>query len=135
MKKVMVYGSLKKGFGNHGLLRDATYVGEVAIDGFDMFSLGPFPAIQEGEGHVEGELYEVDTRTLASLDRLEGHPVMYERTDIIATHLGTEEKVECYVYVYQGMCSKDEQIGERWTHEHLQRQAHTLRGKGKAGVY
>jgi gamma-glutamylcyclotransferase (GGCT)/AIG2-like uncharacterized protein YtfP len=31
---------------------------------------------------VKGEIYQVDDRTLAALDRLEGHPVHYVRTSI-----------------------------------------------------
>ena len=47
-----------------------------------MLDLGAFPAVVGGNTKIVGELYEVDKATLASLDRLEGHPSFYERQQI-----------------------------------------------------
>lgn len=126
MKTVFVYGSLKQGFGNHRHLEGQELLGTGTLKGFDMFSLGPFPAIQPGQGNVNGELYRVDEDAFRCLDRLEGHPVMYCREPSIIND-SNGEKVEAWVYVYQGMVSPDEQVGEDWTHEHLQRSAHAIR--------
>lgn len=82
---VAVYGTLKRGFGNHRVLQDAG--GEfVAI----ARSVTPFPLVvsglpylldRPGEGYqVEVELYRVSTlEGLRRLDRLEGHPDFYRR--------------------------------------------------------
>lgn len=83
---VFCYGSLRKGFGNHGLLVDgkAIYKGDAFTDGhYTMLHLGGFPGIvPKGNTSIYGELYEVDDRLLKSLDRLEGHPTFYHRHDI-----------------------------------------------------
>ena len=88
-----------------------------------MYSLGRFPGIKEGQGRVLGELYRVDEDTFRALDRLEGHPVMYERQlNLITTDAG--DKVEAWVYVYQGRTTDNESIGEVWSHEHLRKQTY-----------
>lgn len=122
MKTVFVYGSLKKGFGNHRFLSDQEMLGKGYVEGFEMYSLGRFPGIKEGQGRVVGELYRVDEDTFRALDRLEGHPVMYQRQlNLVTTDEG--DKVEAWVYVYQGNPSDDELVGEEWKHEHLSKRS------------
>lgn len=84
LKKVVVYGTLKQGFGNHRLLANSKYLGVHTIpDGYTMYSLGGFPAIVEGgDRPVVAEVYEVDRETLIRLDGLEGHPNWYCRKTI-----------------------------------------------------
>lgn len=78
--RVFVYGSLKRGGSNHGLLREADFEGTLEVEGLEMWDTGRgFPACVPGDGVVEGEVYRVDDATLAAVDRLEGHPSMYER--------------------------------------------------------
>lgn len=89
--RVMVYGSLRKGFGNSYLLKDSTFVGMVNTrPNYTMVSLGAFPGlIRKGDTIVIGELYEVDAPTLERLDRLEGHPNWYVREEIdVAGEMG-----------------------------------------------
>ena len=78
--KVFVYGTLKKGFGNHRRLGESPLVGKCSIPG-TMYSLGPYPAIttEQPNGPVAGEIYEVTDSVLDSLDALEGHPTFYRR--------------------------------------------------------
>jgi gamma-glutamylcyclotransferase (GGCT)/AIG2-like uncharacterized protein YtfP len=77
---VFVYGSLKRGGTNHDLLRGATFEGERALEGLEMWDTGEgFPACVPGEGTVHGEVYTVDDATLMAVDRLEGVPDLYER--------------------------------------------------------
>lgn len=80
---LFVYGTLKRGFHNHRCLGDnATYLGEAVLPGYRMYSLGGFPAIAEGEGEVQGELYEIDDAGFKSCDRLEGYPSFYNRSEV-----------------------------------------------------
>jgi len=81
---VFTYGTLRKGEVNHHLLAQARFVTEARTEPcFDLFDLGPFPAMSTGgETAVFGEIYAVDEATLARLDRLEGHPSFYQRTQI-----------------------------------------------------
>ena len=82
---MFVYGTLLRGERNHRLLDGARFMGEVSTEpGFELADLGAFPAMLPGSGAggVAGELYGVDTQTLAALDRLERHPHFYRRTPI-----------------------------------------------------
>lgn len=85
---VAVYGSLRKGKGNHVILGDSTYLGTERIKGFDMFSLGAYPYVMpESDNSIVVEVYEVDSdSTGKSLDRLEGYPSYYDRKLIQTTH-------------------------------------------------
>lgn len=77
MFKVFVYGSLRRGFGNHRLLNESPYtefVGQDSING-SLYDCGFFPYFikNDKEPPVIGEVYEVDINTLGALDRLEGY--------------------------------------------------------------
>lgn len=97
---IFVYGSLLSGFYNHTLLDTpgAAFVGEAETrGGFALYDLGSYPGMVEREDlpteTVKGELYAVDASTLREVDRLEGHPRYYTRTEI---ELSTGERVEGY---------------------------------------
>lgn len=92
---VAVYGSLKKGFYNHGLIKPYKYLGTDRIVGFDMYNLGAFPGIKPGEGSISIEVYDVDNQEgLDALDRLEGYPQLYDK-QIVDTKYG-----KAIIYVY-----------------------------------
>lgn len=85
MALVFVYGTLKKGRGNHSILGDATFIGKgvTVEDSYTMYN-GGYPMVtSDGKFHVSGELYDVDNpKTLKNLDLLEGHPNFFRRTDV-----------------------------------------------------
>jgi gamma-glutamylaminecyclotransferase len=93
---VFVYGTLQAEEVNHDLLVLARFVAEARTEPcFDLFDLGAFPAMSAGgETAVLGEVYAVDEATLARLDRLEGHPSFYRRTQI---RLEGGQEVEAYL--------------------------------------
>lgn len=95
MIKVFVYGTLKKGEGNHRLLAGrSVFCGEDCIRG-KLFDLGPFPAaMKEGTDLIHGEIYMVGPTTLGALDRLEGHPSFYKR-EVVKT---LNQKQDVWVY-------------------------------------
>ena len=88
---VFVYGTLKRGFGNHLVMQRAG--GEFVccgrtVERYPLVVSGlPYLLGSPGEGHqVEGEIYRVNSAEgWSALDRLEGHPGFYERrlTDIV----------------------------------------------------
>ena len=88
--RVFVYGSLKRGFCNHGLLRRAAYLGEHATPArYTMYDLGPYPAVSiGGRTPISGEVFAVDKLTLVTLDKLEEYPRVYDRIRI-ATPFGS----------------------------------------------
>ncbi len=76
---VFVYGTLKRGHGNHHWLADAPFRGEAELPDVVLHDLGPFPMAVPGEGLVRGEVYAIDAAALLRLDRLEGYPRLYDR--------------------------------------------------------
>lgn len=93
MNKIAVYGSLRKGFGNHSyyLEGNSNYLGTDVLEGWVMYNLGAFPAIAEdksGENKtIVVEVYEVSDQVLKALDGLEGYPHFYNRKEV-GSHFG-----------------------------------------------
>lgn len=81
---VFVYGTLKRGFGNSVLLNEAEFVQEAVTEPkYTMRNLGFFPGVQlEGNTPISGEIYKVTDKEMERLDRLEGYPSFYNRTQI-----------------------------------------------------
>ena len=105
MTMVLVYGTLKKGHGNHGVLGNSRMIDEAITKsrGFTMFD-GGFPFVSDEITHdhsgcIVGELYEVDNpATLANLDRLEGVPTLYVKREVdVKTLSGLDYKAYMYV--------------------------------------
>jgi gamma-glutamylcyclotransferase (GGCT)/AIG2-like uncharacterized protein YtfP len=76
---VFVYGTLKRGHGNHHWMAGAAFLGEARLPGAVLHDLGPFPMAIRGDGVVWGEVYGIDANVLSRLDGLEGYPRLYER--------------------------------------------------------
>jgi gamma-glutamylcyclotransferase (GGCT)/AIG2-like uncharacterized protein YtfP len=93
-ERVFVYGTLRRGQSNHSWLAGAHWLGEASLPGAVLHDLGPFPMAVPGDGRVLGELYGVDAATLARLDRLEGHPRLYERCWLVL-----EDGRQAWVYL------------------------------------
>ena len=101
---VFVYGTLKRGRGNHiTYLASARFVGEAhTTESFMMFGHG-FPLARlpnKGDNYwfaakVKGEIFEVSMDELRHLDSLEGHPSFYKRT-LTAVDEYPEAKVWMY---------------------------------------
>lgn len=71
--RVAVYGTLKCGLANHGLLRQACYLGETLLHDITLYDLGWFPGARlEPSDGILAEVYGVDEGTLTALDHLEG---------------------------------------------------------------
>ena len=83
---VAVYGSLRKGLGNHRLLSTSESLGTHVVNiPFKMVSLGGFPALvpQDDSHEITVELYTSDDPDVySSLDMLEGYPSFYNRKKI-----------------------------------------------------
>lgn len=96
--RVFVYGTLRKGEVNHHLLDGARFCGDhVTQPHYKMLHLGAYPGVvSKGRTRISGEVYQVDARHMAMLDRLEGYPHAYKRK-LIPTPWG-----RAWIYLYRG---------------------------------
>lgn len=98
---VFVYGTLKRGYGNHRVLGSAKFVGEgKTVSGAYKMLDGGFPMVLSGGlFHVKGELFEVsDEQTMRNLDRLEGVPTLYTREET-EVELSDGSVQHSYIYI------------------------------------
>jgi len=102
-QRIFVYGTLKKNKYFHDkYLGDgkSVYHGTAqTTNDYSMFVDGlPHMVRESSETGVKGELYDVDSKVLKTLDDLEGHPVVYFR-DIIEVINEKGEKVLAWAYL------------------------------------
>lgn len=103
MNTVFVYGTLKRGGGNHALLGGQRFIGDArTAPGFTLYSLGDYPGMVRAPGDtagVTGELWAVDDGCLAELDRLEGlDEGLYERIDVVLAPNPHATSAQTYLY-------------------------------------
>jgi gamma-glutamylaminecyclotransferase len=101
---VFVYGTLKRGFGNHHLLNGSKFIGQALTkEKYALYVSGiPFVIESEPVSQISGEVYEVDQKTLARLDRLEGHPDWYCRKMVYVSGNTNEsgESLKAWIYFF-----------------------------------
>lgn len=98
---VLVYGTLKQGGSNSHLMEGAEYVANGIVYGYGTLlnTYPPFFSKEVSPHPFKGELYRVDEAILAKLDRLEGHPHGYYRTQVDAfTSEVDYTRAWCYFY-------------------------------------
>lgn len=115
MRKVAVYGSLRKGLHNHSVLGDSKQLGEDELEGFSMYSLGCYPYVRPdgSDKTIKVEIYEVNDATSDRLDILEGYreggDSYYDRKEV-ETSLGT-----AWIYfIDEDPCGSPEVHGGDW---------------------
>jgi gamma-glutamylcyclotransferase (GGCT)/AIG2-like uncharacterized protein YtfP len=114
MSTVFVYGTLLKGMMRSSVLNTSHYLGPGIICA-DLYNLGSYPGIKDGDGIVVGEVYEVNKQTLNQLDEIEGYHPLYHQESLfvrqdyeVAMMNGNE--VDCYVYSYNDRVNKRDRI-------------------------
>jgi len=99
MRRIFVYGTLKRGHGNHHYLAGQRFVSEACtLPLYRLHDMGGYPGmIRDDRGvAVEGEVWEVDEDCLTRLDLLEDiDGGEYERVSIKLEG----ECVEGYIYL------------------------------------
>ena len=102
-EKIIVYGTLKRGFHNHRYCRNAVSIRECTIVGA-LFDTGwGFPAFRPdlGTDRIGAEIVEVPVRDIPAIDRLEGVPHLYEKQQIeCELPDGTTEEATVYVMAH-----------------------------------
>lgn len=115
--RVFVYGTLKRGFGNYRLLKDAKLVGRAeTVRPYVLLDSG-FPVmtpVGTGASRVAGEVYEFeDESILKNLDRLEGEGRMYDRVEIdVETYRG--QKMTVWTYLGRDKAFAGSSLGVHW---------------------
>ena len=101
-KRIAVYGSLRKGFGNHRIIQNAKYLGTCTTEPvFSLYSLGGFPGLkQNGNTSVVIEVYEVNEEEAEWVDSLEGYSEHGNNTFYDKIFIDTPYgKAGIYIYV------------------------------------
>lgn len=113
---LFVYGTLKRGCRNHGVMRRAQFLGEAAIEAeYLLVNCGSYPGLvraANGQARcsIRGELYRVDEKLLAELDRFEGVPREYVR-ELIRLADGSVAETYIYVLPVEGLAI----LGREWS--------------------
>lgn len=98
---LFVYGTLKKGFANHHLLREADYLGKGRTKRKYALYVDSIPYVvkEPATSFIYGELYQVNASQLERIDWLEGHPNWYcrEQIQIVDQHNKT---VAAWAYLF-----------------------------------
>lgn len=101
-KLICVYGSLRRGMGNHRLLEKSTFLGEFYTNPeYELYDLGSFPGVKtNGNTSILTEVFEVNDYESDRVDSLEGYkegikPTFYDKI-YIDTPFG---KAGMYIYM------------------------------------
>ncbi len=99
MSRLFVYGTLKRGFRAHNILRNANYIGKAKTDArYQLYKVNWFPGMvfdERQQGGVHGELYEIAKETFVALDSYEGAPDLFKRQTIF---LDDGEEAIAYIF-------------------------------------
>ena len=94
--KLFVFGTLKQGYGLNRFLTSSKFLGEVELEGYDLYEMSNgIPFIIKGEGVVYGEIYEVNEEILGVLDSIE---VGYDRVKEKVLLLGEMIEINAYTF-------------------------------------
>lgn len=104
---VAVYGSLRKGRGNHSVLGDSKFVSVDSVQGV-LFSLGGFPGLVQQSANLSSypvviEIYEITSEQDGYyIDGLEGYsPNRNDNDFYVRSKVTTASGREVFIYYYQ----------------------------------
>jgi gamma-glutamylcyclotransferase (GGCT)/AIG2-like uncharacterized protein YtfP len=102
LHKIFVYGTLKRGGRLHHNLspnkhNNSRFVCEDTVSNCNLYMIQWYPGVDDGDGIVAGEVYEIDEPMLAQMDELEDEGILYRRT--LKT---TQSGHDVWIYMYLG---------------------------------
>lgn len=102
LHKIFVYGTLKRGGRLHHNLspkkhNNSRFVCEDTVSNCNLYMIQWYPGVDDGDGIVTGEVYEIDDPMLAQMDELEDEGILYRRT--LKT---TQTGLDVWIYMYLG---------------------------------
>lgn len=97
------YGTLKKGFYNHGMIKHLEFIDKaITCKRFQMYPCVnfafPFVVKSESNQQISGEVYRINEADLKLLDELEDHPILYKREKTMV-RLTNGQSVEAIIYI------------------------------------
>jgi len=103
-KRIIVYGTLKKGFNNHRLLLNSKFIDTAITKNKYTMTRAGIPYVNEDKptSFIHGEVYDVDKETLWRLDGLEGfrgsrkNSFYYRKPILVTLKSGEETEAEIY---------------------------------------
>jgi len=114
--KLFIYGTLQRGHSRAKYLQGQQYVGVARTRArYRLYDCGTYPGLVPADDGVavEGELWEVDPRCLAILDRVEGVAEgLYRRSTVELDAPFDAEHVQAYLYSRGTIGLRD--CGRRW---------------------
>lgn len=114
---LFVYGTLKRGASNHGLMAGQQFLGSArTVPGFVLYDLGGYPGMVQvpgASGFVTGEVWLVSSACLAALDRFEGiGEGLYRREPVMMVTPYDHLAVDSYLFA-QSVAGR-RQLGSSW---------------------
>ena len=95
---LFVYGSLRKGCYNNYMLKDEKYLGTTELEGYNLYSLGSYPAVNKGEGKIVVDVFEVKEKLSKDIHHMENQ-YGYEATKDCVVLNG--QKIQGTIYTYK----------------------------------
>ena len=116
---IFVYGTLKRGQRNHGLLSDHQFLGlALTLPHYRLYDSGRHPALVDDPENgvaVRGEVWQVSKETLQKLDEYEGVPDYFSRRPIFLK--GWDLPMEAYFF--NGDVTHLKDCGDHWPPDSL----------------
>jgi gamma-glutamylaminecyclotransferase len=108
---LFVYGTLKRGFGNHHVLCGATYFGRAETEENFALFIGDYPCASKALeiSAIKGEVYHLKQGLLASIDAFEGEEYQRELTQV---RLETGEVISAWIYFSKNHTGELNRVGE-----------------------
>ena len=111
---ILVYGTLKRGFGNHHFIADQEFIGEAVTEPrYRVLDLGAHPGMIVDVSNglaVKGELWAVSDPCLAKLDEFEEVPGPFVRAPVAIEGWGEE----VYAYFWNHLAPEGAKSGNEW---------------------
>ena len=106
--KLAVYGTLRKNQGNDRCLSTSEYLGTTRIDGFQMVSLGGYPAVDRSkQGSITVEVYEASPEDVERCNWLEGYDPEHPEDSYYGRLTINTPFGEAEIYTMNGILEED----------------------------
>ncbi|WP_404367000.1 gamma-glutamylcyclotransferase [Marinobacter sp.] len=100
---VAVYGTLKRGNSNHGLISDARFLGRDRLKSIRLYDLGPWPGAVAGTSSgIDVEVYEVNEQQMERMDEIEDYRPGSPESGLFIRRRFSSRYGDAWVYLYQG---------------------------------